>query len=154
MLPGWYGFGSACAAELNTTQGMERLKGLYTGSPFFRSVVSNLEMVLAKSNPAIARRYADLVQDRALADRVFEQLRAEWTRTQDAVLAITGQGSLLEDSPQLAESIRLRLPYIDPLNALQIEMLGRHRAGEADDLVRQSIHLSINGISAGLRNSG
>jgi phosphoenolpyruvate carboxylase len=154
MLPGWYGFGSAAAAETETLEGLARLQTLYGASPFFRSVVSNLEMVLAKSNIAIARRYANLVQDKALADAVFERLHAEWVLTHQAVLAITGQGALLEQSPQLAESIRLRLPYIDPLNALQIEMLGRHRAGEADDRVRQSIHLSINGISAGLRNSG
>ncbi|MDB5458884.1 MAG: hypothetical protein JWO72_625 [Caulobacteraceae bacterium] len=154
MLPGWYGFGSAAAAETETPEGLARLQALYGASPFFRSVVSNLEMVLAKSNLAIARRYANLVADKALADAVYERLRAEWTLTHQAVLAITGQGALLERSPQLAESVRLRLPYIDPLNALQIEMLARHRAGEADDLVRQSIHLSINGISAGLRNSG
>lgn len=154
MLPGWYGFGSACAAEQSTPEGVRTLQALYAASPFFRSVVSNLEMVLAKSNPAIARRYADLVEDKALAQSVFARLTEEWSLTQDAVLAITGQTALLESSPALAESIRLRLPYIDPLNALQIEMLGRHRAGEADDLVRQSIHLSINGISAGLRNSG
>ena len=154
MLPGWYGFGSACAAEQSTPEGIAKLQALYAASPFFRSVVSNLEMVLAKSNPAIARRYADLVEDKALAASVFTRLTEEWDLTQDAVLAITGQMALLENSPALAESIRLRLPYIDPLNALQIEMLGRHRAGEADDLVRQSIHLSINGISAGLRNSG
>jgi phosphoenolpyruvate carboxylase len=154
MLPGWYGFGSACAAEQAIPEGLERLKALHDGSPFFRSVVSNLEMVLAKSNPAIARRYADLVEDKGLADSVYARLLAEWTRTQTAVLAITGQEALLEKSPALADSIRMRVPYIDPLNALQLEMLGRHRAGEADDLVRQSIHLSINGISAGLRNSG
>jgi phosphoenolpyruvate carboxylase len=154
MLPGWYGFGSAAAGEIDTPQGLARLQALYGGSPFFRSVVSNLEMVLAKSNPAIARQYANLVEDRSLADAVFERLRSEWIATHDAVLAITGQSALLQNSPALAESIRLRLPYIDPLNALQIEMLGRHRAGEIDDQVRQSIHLSINGISAGLRNSG
>jgi phosphoenolpyruvate carboxylase len=154
MLPGWYGFGSAAAMETETPQGLERLKALYAASPFFRSVVSNLEMVLAKSNLAIARRYAGLVEDKALADAVFGRLAAEWQRTYQAVLAITGQDALLQNSPQLAESVRLRLPYIDPLNALQIEMLGRHRAGEEDEAVRQSIHLSINGISAGLRNSG
>jgi phosphoenolpyruvate carboxylase len=154
MLPGWYGFGSAAAAETATPEGLAQLQTLYGASPFFRAVVSNLEMVLAKSNPTIARRYADLVEDKDMANAVFDRLRAEWDRTHEAVLAITGQGALLEGSPQLAESVRLRLPYIDPLNALQIEMLGRHRAGEADDLVRQSIHLSINGISAGLRNSG
>ena len=154
MLPGWYGFGSACAAERDSPEGVARLKALYDASAFFRSTVSNLEMVLAKSNPAIARRYADLVEDKALGDAVFGRLVEEWGLAQEAVLSITGQQALLESSPALADSIRLRLPYVDPLNALQIEMLGRHRAGEADDLVRQSIHLSINGISAGLRNSG
>jgi phosphoenolpyruvate carboxylase len=154
MLPGWYGFGSAAAAEQSAQGGLQQLQALYQASPFFRAVVSNLEMVLAKSNLAIARQYANLVEDKELANAVFEHLRAEWTRTHEAVLAITGQNALLERSHQLAESVRLRLPYIDPLNALQIEMLGRHRAGEADDQVRQSIHLSINGISAGLRNSG
>jgi phosphoenolpyruvate carboxylase len=154
MLPGWYGFGTAAAAETGSPEGLARLQALYGASPFFRSVVSNLEMVLAKSNPAIARQYANLVEDKTLANAVFERLRAEWALTHDAVLAISGQRALLENSSALAESIRLRLPYIDPLNALQIEMLGRHRAGEADDQVRQSIHLSINGISAGLRNSG
>jgi phosphoenolpyruvate carboxylase len=154
MLPGWYGFGTAVAAERDRAEGLFQLRRLYAGSPFLRATVSNLEMVLAKSNPRIARRYADLVEDRDMADAVFGRILAEWTLTREAVLAITEQKALLERSPQLADSIRLRLPYVDPLNALQIEMLGRHRAGMAEDAVRQSIHLSINGISAGLRNSG
>ena len=154
MLPGWYGFGSALSAEIEQPGGADKLKALYAGSPFFRSVVSNLEMVLAKSSLSIARRYAELVQDRDLAKSVFQRLRTEWNACYDVVRVVTGQALLLEHNPQLAQSIRLRLPYIDPLNFLQVELLGRHRAGESDPLVREGIHLSINGISAGLRNSG
>jgi phosphoenolpyruvate carboxylase len=154
MLPGWYGFGSAAAAEQGRPGGAERLRDLYAGSRFFRSVVSNLEMVLAKADKTIARGYADLVEDKALADLVFERLLGEWRLTEKAVLSITGQQALLDNNPQLADSIRLRLPYIDPLNALQIEMLGIHRGGQSDERVLQGIHLSINGISAGLRNTG
>jgi phosphoenolpyruvate carboxylase len=141
-------------AEIQRPGGGDDLKALYAGSPFFRSVVSNLEMVLAKSSLSIAGRYAELVEDRTLAATVFERLKSEWRACHDAVLGVTGQGALLEHNPQLAQSIRLRLPYIDPLNVLQVELLGRHRAGESDPLVREGIHLSINGISAGLRNSG
>ena len=153
MLPGWYGFGAALTREIEAG-GADRLKALYAGSPFFRSVASNLEMVLAKSSLPIAGRYAALVEDRDLARTVFERIRAEWRAARDAVLTVSGQGELLQRNPQLAQSIRLRLPYIDPLNVLQVELLARHRAGEADPLVREGIHLSINGVSAGLRNSG
>jgi phosphoenolpyruvate carboxylase len=154
MLPGWYGFGTAMNAQIERPGGADHLKALYAGSPFFRSVVSNLEMVLAKSSLSIAGRYAELVEDRALAKSVFDRLKEEWRACYDAVRVVTGQSTLLEHNPQLAQSIRLRLPYIDPLNVLQVELLGRHRAGESDPLVREGIHLSINGISAGLRNSG
>ena len=152
MLPGWYGFGSAM--RLGDPGRLETLKGLHAASPFFRSVVSNLEMVLAKSSLSIAARYRDLVEDRSMAAAVFARIEAEWRASHDAVIAITGQSGLLERAPRLAQSIRLRLPYIDPLNVLQVELLRRHRAGEADDDVRRGIHMSINGISAGLRNSG
>jgi phosphoenolpyruvate carboxylase len=152
MLPGWYGFGAA-----STGAGPARLETLakvHAASPFFRSVVSNLEMVLAKSSLAIAARYAELVPDQALAAAVFPRIEAEWRASRDAVLAITGQKALLENNPRLAQSIRLRLPYIDPLNVLQVELLRRHRAGETDADIGQGIHMSINGIAAGLRNSG
>ena len=152
MLPGWYGFGSAM--RIAEPARLEALRGLHVRSPFFRSVVSNLEMVLAKSSLPIAARYADLVEDRDMAATVFSRIQAEWRASHDAVLAITDQGALLDRAPRLAQSIRLRLPYIDPLNVLQVELLRRHRAGEADDDVRRGIHMSINGISAGLRNSG
>ena len=152
MLPGWFGFGAATAGAGPAR--LETLTKLHAVSPFFRSVVSNLEMVLAKSSLPIAARYAQLVPDQALAGAVFSRIEAEWRASRDAVLAITGQGDLLEHNARLAQSIRLRLPYIDPLNVLQVELLRRHRAGEADEDVRRGIHMSINGISAGLRNSG
>ena len=155
MLPGWYGFGAAvsqlCSAGPQT---LNRLRGLYGASPFFRSVVANLEMVLAKSSLPIAARYAALVEDQALAVSVFGRIRAEWEASRDAVLAITGEADLLGSNPRLAQSIRVRLPYIDPLNVLQVELLRRHRAGANDDGVRRGIHMSINGVAAGLRNSG
>lgn len=152
MLPGWYGFGSATTGAGPAR--IEALTRLHAASPFFRSVVSNLEMVLAKSSLPIAARYAELVADQALAAQVFSRIEAEWRASRDAVLAITGQGALLQNNPRLAQSIRLRLPYIDPLNVLQVELLRRHRGGETDDDIRRGIHMSINGVSAGLRNSG
>jgi phosphoenolpyruvate carboxylase len=152
MLPGWYGFGAATAGAGPAR--IEALTRLHATSPFFRSVVSNLEMVLAKSSLPIAARYAELVTDKAMAADIFGRIEAEWRASREAVLAITGQSALLQNNPRLAQSIRLRLPYIDPLNVLQVELLRRHRAGEADDDVRRGIHMSINGVSAGLRNSG
>ena len=153
MLPGWYGFGSAAAA-LQKTGRADELIQLYRRSPFFRTVVSNLEMVLAKSNLDIGRRYAELVEDRSLAESVFERITREWSATKDAVLALTGQKQFLESNPALAESIRLRLPYIDALNLLQLELLRRRRSGAEDEETLRGIHMSVNGISAGLRNSG
>ena len=152
MLPGWYGFGAATMGAGPAR--IEALARLHQTSPFFRSIVSNLEMVLAKSSLPIAARYAELVADQAMAGKVFGRIEAEWRASREAVLAITGQSALLQNNPRLAQSIRLRLPYIDPLNVLQIELLRRHRAGQADDDVRRGIHMSINGVSAGLRNSG
>ena len=152
MLPGWYGFGAATAA--GGPARLETLARVHAASPFFRSVVSNLEMVLAKSSLAIAARYAELVEDQSLAAAIFPRIEAGWRASRDAVLAITGQSALLENNPRLAQSIRLRLPYIDPLNVLQVELLRRHRAGETDADIAHGIHMSINGVSAGLRNSG
>jgi phosphoenolpyruvate carboxylase len=111
-------------------------------------------MVLAKSDIAIASRYAELVADQELRDRVFPRLRQERQDAIDALLAITGQTHLLNENPLLARSIRNRFPYLDPLNHVQIELLKRHRAGDTDEQVVQGIHLTINGIAAGLRNSG
>ena len=151
LLPGWFGFGSA------VTRGgvpMSQLKDMYASWPFFSSALSNMEMVLAKGDMAIASRYAGLVEDRALADHIFGEIRAEWDRTLEALLEITGQSRLLEANPDLAAVIRSRLPYIDPLNHLQIELIRRRRAGDDAQAVRDGINLTINGIAAGLRNTG
>jgi phosphoenolpyruvate carboxylase len=156
MLPGWYGLGAAVKAwrAERGDDGLALLRTMYRNWPFFRTMLSNMDMVLAKSDIAIASRYAELVGDAALRTSIFERLRAEWQASIEAVLAITGQASLLEGNPLLARSIRNRFPYIDPLHHVQIELLRRHRAGDSDPDIVQGIHLSINGIAAGLRNSG
>ncbi len=153
MVPGWYGFGAAAAKIREMGRGDE-LPALYAQSRFFRTVVSNLEMVLAKTDLDIARHYADLVEDQDLANGIFARLEAECKATHDVVLSLTGQKALLEHNPALAESIRLRLPYIDALNLLQLDLLRRRRSGKDDAETLQAIHMSINGVSAGLRNSG
>jgi phosphoenolpyruvate carboxylase len=156
MLPGWYGFGSAVRSwtEARPNDGMAILQAMHREWPFFRSTLSNMDMVLAKSDIAIASRYAELVTDATLRETVFSRLREEWKASIEALLAITGQRELLESNPLLARSIRNRFPYIDPLNHVQIELLRRHRSGDPTPSVVQGIHLSINGIAAGLRNSG
>jgi phosphoenolpyruvate carboxylase len=151
MLPGWCGFGSAVE---QAGVPLEKLAEFAANWPFFAATLANMEMVLFKSDLAVARRYASLVPDRALADTVFDQIRAEYDRTVAAVLEITGQSTLLEKNPDLAAIIRARLPYIDPLNHLQIELIRRLRAGDQGEAVRQGVHLTINGIGAGLRNTG
>ena len=150
MLPGWYGVGQALAAFPD--QGL--LRQMAAAWPFFRTTLDNLEMVLAKSDIAMAEQYAKLVEDRILAESIFARIRAGWQATHDSLLAITEQSRLLEHSLILEQSIRLRLPYIEPLNLLQIELLKRHRAGEHDPRVREGLHLSINAIATALRNSG
>ena len=154
MLPGWYGFGTACAAWLAKSEDLAQLQAMYRDWPFFRMLLSNMEMVLAKSNIGIASRYAELVPDKALRDTIFGRIRAEWTQSIDALLAITEQKELLQDSPLLDRSLRMRVPYLDPLNHLQIELLKLHRADPQNETLLRGIQLAINGISAGLRNSG
>jgi len=156
MLPGWYGFGSAVEAwlEARPNGGMAMLQSMYQKWPFFQMLLSNMDMVLAKSDIAIASRYAELVSDAELRDRVFSRVRSEWQSVVNALLTIMGQESLLERDPLLARAIRNRFPYLDPLNHMQIELLKRYRAGDANDDVVTGIHLTINGIAAGLRNSG
>jgi phosphoenolpyruvate carboxylase len=111
-------------------------------------------MVLAKTDLAIASRYAELVADASVRDAIFVRIRDEHALALRHFLAITGQSALLEDNPTLARSIRNRFPYLDPLNHLQIELLRRYRAGDTDVRTRRAIHLTINGLAAGLRNSG
>jgi phosphoenolpyruvate carboxylase len=156
MLPAWYGFGSAINAWLKTrpNDGMAVLQAMYRDWSFFQMLLSNMDMVLAKSDIAIASRYAELVQDVELRERIFSRLRAEWQSVVSALLTIMEQSSLLESNPLLARSIRNRFPYLDPLNHMQIELLKRYRGGDTGEAVVSGIHLTINGIAAGLRNSG
>ena len=155
MLPGWYGFGRAVEQWLaRPGASLDELREMYQRWAFFRSALSNLDMVLAKTDLAIASRYAELVPDAQLRARVFGDISAEWHRTRRWLSAITGRDELLADNPTLARSIRSRFPYLDPLNHLQVELLRRYRAGDTDDRTKRAIHLTINGVAAGLRNSG
>ena len=150
MLPGWFGVGTAIARFEDKALLAEMAKNW----PFFAATLANMEMVLAKSDIGIARRYAGLVEDENLRDSIFGRIHDGWHRARDGLLGVTGQARLLSDNPALEASIRLRLPYIEPLNLLQIELMKRHRAGEDDPRIGEGILLSINGIATALRNSG
>ena len=156
-LPGWFGFGSAVRdflAEAGEDVGMALLRRMNVEWPFFRTVLSNLDMVLAKADPAVARRYAELVQDRDLADRIFAAIEAEWDLTTKALNGVLETTERLADNPSLARSIEHRFPYITPLNHLQVDLIRRFRAGQTEDKVQRGILISINGVAAGLRNTG
>jgi len=156
MLPGWYGFGSAVSAWIteHPDKGLAFLQAMYQEWPFFRTLLSNMDMVLSKSSIAIASRYADLVTDAAIREAIFGRIRAEWHSSIEYLLAIMQQDRLLQGNPLLERSIRHRFPYLDPLNHVQVQLLREHRTHDPDEQVLRGIQLTINGISAGLRNSG
>ncbi|RJF98133.1 phosphoenolpyruvate carboxylase [Noviherbaspirillum saxi] len=166
LLPGWYGFGSAIASWLEEdSDGKEQkrrvaqLRAMVKEWPFFATLLSNMDMVLAKTDLAVASRYADLVSDRKLRNSIFKRILEEHERTTVCLATITGAKERLAGNPLLARSIKNRFAYLDPLNHLQVELIKRHRAATADgrkldERVRRGIHLSINGIAAGLRNTG
>ena len=158
-LPGWYGFGAAVEAFVqapgkNPLAQMKLLQQMYREWPFFRTLLSNMDMVLAKSDPALASRYSELVTDAHLRKKVFGTIEAEWQRTTRALTRITGEKHRLAHNTALARSIQHRFPYLDPLHHLQVELVRRWRTGQGDGQVQAGIHLSINGIAAGLRNTG
>jgi phosphoenolpyruvate carboxylase len=150
MLPGWYGAGQG----LNALADEALARDMAQAWPFLHATLANLEMVLAKSDMAVAEQYLELVADRAAGRAIFEHIRSGWLETRDALLRVTGQTRLLQRQPVLDRSIRLRLPYIEPLNFLQVELLKRHRGDEDDPRIREGIQLSINAIATALRNSG
>ena len=159
MLPGWYGTGSAfeqwiAAGPESETERVEILHELYERWPFFRSVLSNLAQVLAKSDLGLAARYAELVADESLRRRVFDKIVDEHRRTIAMHKLITGHDDLLADNPALARSVFNRFPYLEPLNHLQVELLRRYRSGDDDELVQRGILLTMNGLASALRNSG
>jgi phosphoenolpyruvate carboxylase len=158
-LPGWLGFGSAVEQFLQApgstrAQQLQLLQAMYQQWPFFRTLLSNMDMVLAKSDLALASCYSELVADTALRTRIFDAISAEWQRTVEMLALVTGEVDRLASNPALARSIRHRFPYIDPLHLLQVELVRRWRAGQSDDRLKNGIHISINGIAAGLRNTG
>ncbi|MDY0106565.1 MAG: phosphoenolpyruvate carboxylase [Giesbergeria sp.] len=158
-LPGWYGFGAAVDAFLDMPgkdpkAQLALLRRMYRQWPFFSTLLSNMDMVLAKSDLALASRYSELVADARLRKKVFTAIEQEWHRTADALTRITGDKQRLAHNTALARSIRHRFPYIDPLHHLQVELVRRWRAGQDDERVQTGIHISINGIAAGLRNTG
>jgi phosphoenolpyruvate carboxylase len=155
MLPGWYGFGTAVRHFLEEKKGtLAELRDMHASWPFFRAMLSNLDMVLAKTDLGIGQRYAELVADPGLRKSVFERLRADWHAAREQLFAITQAGEFLADNPTLARSIRNRFAYLDALNHIQVELLSRYRAGDTKERTVRAIHLTINGISAALRNSG
>jgi phosphoenolpyruvate carboxylase len=154
-VPAWFGVGytiehfagrSAVHAEL--------LRDMMRGFPLFASLVRSVEIAMAKADFAIARLYADLVSGAALRDRVFGMLRQEFERTGRVILAVTGQQELLEKNPVILRSVRLRNPYVDPLSLIQVDLLRRKRAGAADPSLDYAIGATMNGIAAGLHNTG
>ena len=156
-LPGWFGFGSAVRelkAAMGEEAGLALLRRMNVDWPFFRTVLSNLDMVLAKADATVARKYADLVPDMELADRIFAAIEAEWTLTTETLDAILETPERLADNPSLARSIEQRFPYITPLNYLQVDLIRRFRAGQTEEKVQRGILISINGVAAGLRNTG
>ena len=159
-LPGWYGFGSAVQAFLNQGKASDKkaaltlLQKMYKEWPFFRTLLSNMDMALAKSDLALASRYSELVPDVKLRKKIFGAIEAEWNKTVDALNLVTGEKVRLAKNPALARSIRNRFPYIDPLHHLQVELVRRYRAGKHDERVQRGIHIAMNGIAAGLRNTG
>lgn len=159
LLPGWYGFGSAVQTWLTEeskerAKRLELLRRMSREWPFFKTLLSNISMVLAKTDLGVASRYATLVKDTRLRKRIFRSIESEWKRTRESLLAISGEPDLLHDSPTLARSIRHRFPYLDPLNHLQVELIKRYRGGANDVRLQRAIHMTINGVAAGLRNTG
>lgn len=155
MLPGWYGTGTAFQQWIADDETrLAVLQDLYRRWPFFRTVLSNMAQVLAKSDMGLAARYSELVEDKELRARVFDKIVTEHTRTIEMYKLITGQDDLLADNPALARSVFNRFPYLEPLNHLQVELLRRYRGGDTDERVQRGILLTMSGLATALRNSG
>ncbi len=154
-VPAWFGVGHAL--ERFATRGSHQaqlLREMMLGFPLFASLIRSVEIAMAKADFSIARLYADLVEDTVIGDRVFEMLRDEFDRTRRMILTATKQKDLLENNPVLARSVRLRNPYVDPMSLVQVDLLRRKRAGAADPALDYAIGATMNGIAAGLHNTG
>ncbi len=154
VVPAWFGVGYALERFLDAAPDNEALLRSMMKFPLFEDLIRNVETGMAKADFTIARLYADLVTDEALRERVFTMLCVEFDRTHAAVLRVTGQRCLLENNTVLAHSIRRRNPYVDPMSLIQVDLLRRKREGSADEHLDYALAATINGISAGLRNTG
>lgn len=159
LFPAWYAAGTAMAEYVDGDEAkLEKLRRAYVEFPFFRTLVDNLQMALAKADMHIAKEYAGMIRDAAVRDRIFGMIEREYELTTDMILSITGQKEILDNVPIIQESIRLRNPYVDPLSYLQVQLLTELRAlrarGEDDPVLLREVLLTINGIAAGLRNTG
>ena len=159
-LPGWFGLGSAIealtekAADGKAGETILLLRRMYAEWPFFTTLISNIDMALSKSDLSIADAYGELVLDQTIRQEIFSRIQAEWHKTTAAIELITGNKKRLANAPELAESIQRRMPYIYPLHHLQIELIKSCREGDNNEAAQRGIHISINGIAAGLRNTG
>ncbi|MGZ8251374.1 MAG: phosphoenolpyruvate carboxylase [Methylophilaceae bacterium] len=159
LLPGWFGLGSAIHQYLDVDEKARQsrtqvLREMLDEWPLFKTLIANVDMVLAKTDLVVARRYAQLVEDEVLREEIFSSIEQEYMLTTQALNLLLSSEVRLCNNPTLANSIKNRLPYLDPLNHLQVELIKRYRAGETDERLKLGIHLSINGIAAGLRNTG
>ena len=156
MLPAWYGFGSAVNAFIaaHGEAGWDLLHAMYRGWPFFRIMLDTMEMVFSKTNLEIGERYSALLDDAELRTAIFRSISEEWRRAHDSLLRITGHKAILENNPSLSRSLMIRLPYLDSLSLIQRALLGCARSEPDNPGVREAIKLTINGVAAGLRNSG
>ena len=159
LLPGWFGLGSAINHYLNVDEKLTEartntLRDMLECWPIFKTLIANVDMVLAKTDLVVARHYAHLVNDKELREAIFNRIEREYALTTEALNLLLGSTERLSSNPQLANSIKNRLPYLDPLNHLQVELIKRYRGGETDEKLKLAIQLTINGIAAGLRNTG
>jgi phosphoenolpyruvate carboxylase len=158
LLPSWYGAGSALGAYASEDIALETLREMYEGWPFFRTFVDFMQMTLAKSDLRIAETYTSLVSNPETRDRLWQRIANEHAACVDALLKITGNENLLDDSPILQRSIRLRNPYVDPLSYIQVSLLRRLRTLPEDsseqETVLNTLLLTISGISSGMLNTG
>jgi len=159
LFPAWYAAGSGLYSFYQgKSENLKMMQKMYAKWSFFRSAIDSLQMALAKADLTIAREYGKMVQDHEVADRIFKLIRTEYKLTSDLILKITGQQDILDNVPILQESIRLRNPYVDPLSYMQVQLLTELRAfraqGQEDEALLREVLLTINGIAAGLRNTG
>lgn len=159
LLPGWYGLGSALHDYLNVDDTLKEkrinlLREMVEEWPLFNTLISNVDMVLAKTDLVVAKKYGQLLEDEATRIAIFDRIESEYKTTIECVNLVLNTNRRLKNNPVLANSIENRMPYLEPLNYLQVELIRRYREGEQDERIKRGIHLTINGISAGLRNTG